>query len=208
MRRGMIGLYEENMKNPDGTSRAPDQTTFHEDDVDNILERNSRLAKYSVIKGSYTFAKSRFVSDQADNKLDLRDPNFWNIVLKNVESRSQKILKKLEDLTKFKSLASQQVLMLEVSDCVNALVESKLSLSGYSAEDEKNLNDLLTLISTSKVFNRSYRDMASNWLDEVSKPSRRFRKMTLQDFEINGNKQNGTVGKTTRRKEEGYEIDK
>lgn len=207
LRRGMIGLYEENMKNEDGTVRQVENNTFYEDNVDDILEKNSRLAKYSVIKGSYTFAKSRFVSDQADNKLDLRDPNFWNIVLKNVESKSQKILKKLEDLSKFKSVPAQQQVMLEVSECVNNLIESKLSLSGYSAEDENNLNELLTLISTNKTFHRAYRDMASNWLDEVSKPSRRFKRMTLQDFDING-KPVATIGKTTRSKEEGYEIGK
>jgi chromodomain-helicase-DNA-binding protein 7 len=201
----MIGLYEENQKNEPGVVQTNDHADkFREVNVDDILENNSRLAKYSVIKGSYTFAKSKFVSDQADNKLDLKDPNFWNIVLKNVESKSQKVLKKLEDLSKFKSLFSQQQIMLEVSSCVSSLIESKLSLSGYSADDEKNLNDVLTTISSSKVFNRPYRDMASTWLDDVNKPSRRFRKMTLQDFDISGKP---NIGKTTRSKEEGYDMD-
>jgi hypothetical protein len=94
--------------------------------------------------------------------------------------------------------------MIEGSECVNSLIESKLSLSGYSADDEKNLNDLLTTISSSRVFSRSYRDMASNWLDDANKPSRRFRKITLQDFDIT---EKPNIGKITRSKDEGYDMD-
>lgn len=107
----MIGLYEENLKNGKGGHEG-EGNTFYEDNVDDIIEKNSRLAKISVVGGAYSFAKSRFVSEQADNNLDIKDPNFWNKVLKNVESRGQKILKKLEDLSKFKSPQAQQDLMI------------------------------------------------------------------------------------------------
>lgn len=54
----MIGLYEENHRGEE----EREERTFFEDDVDDILAKNSRIAKYSVIQGSYSFAKSRFVS--------------------------------------------------------------------------------------------------------------------------------------------------
>jgi hypothetical protein len=36
------------------------------------------------------------VSDNADNMLKISDPNFWNIVLKNVQSPTQQLLKKIK----------------------------------------------------------------------------------------------------------------
>jgi len=50
-----------------------------------------------MINGSCTFSKQRFVSENSDNQLKINDPNFWNIVLKNVESQTQLILKKVKN---------------------------------------------------------------------------------------------------------------
>lgn len=44
-------------------------------------------------------------------------------------------------------------------------------------------------------------------MDDVSKPSRRFKKMNMQELEGNG-RPTTNIGKTTRSKEEGYDIDK
>jgi chromodomain-helicase-DNA-binding protein 7 len=57
---------------------------FFEGNVDDIIAKNSRIAKYSMINGSCTFEKKKFTSNESDNKLQLNDPNFWNIILKNV----------------------------------------------------------------------------------------------------------------------------
>lgn len=59
--------------------------------IDQILS-NTRVAKYSLINGSYTISKQTFVPEQS-SEVNLNDPNFWQIVLKNHESRSQKLLK-------------------------------------------------------------------------------------------------------------------
>lgn len=142
----MLGLYEEtrDRREKGGEGDMAEEGDMggrvsmqgRDVDVEDILAKNSRIAKYSVIQGSYSFAKSRFVSEQADNKLNLHDPDFWNIVLKNIESKSQKLLKKLEDdPAAFKLAPVQQQLMLDLSDLVNSLIESKLSLSGYNADD-------------------------------------------------------------------------
>lgn len=74
--------------------------------------------------------------------------------------------------------------MYEISDCVYSLVDSKLSHQGYNADDERNIQDLLNQLNVSKHFSKKLRDMATNWLYEVNKPSRRFKKITAADLEL------------------------
>lgn len=50
---------------------------FKEDNIDTILAKNSRIAKYSFVKGNYTISKGSFVSKESDTNIDLDDPNFW-----------------------------------------------------------------------------------------------------------------------------------
>ena len=45
------------MDKDDDTSEA-----FMEDNIDEILKKNSRVAKYSLVNGTYSFSKSRFIS--------------------------------------------------------------------------------------------------------------------------------------------------
>lgn len=83
--------------------------------MDEIIQNNSRIAKYSLINGSCSFSKSRFVSENADNKLMINDPNFWNIVLKNVQSPTQQLLKKLKAKEYQTTIEGQKQIMLEAS---------------------------------------------------------------------------------------------
>lgn len=103
--------------------------------MDEIIQNNSRIAKYSLINGSCSFSKSRFVSDSADNKLKINDPNFWNIVLKNVQSPTQLLLKKIKSKEYSQSLDGQKQLMLEASEQLNVIIENKLSRHGLNADD-------------------------------------------------------------------------
>lgn len=57
--------------------------------------------------------------------------------------------------------------MLDISECVHALVDSKLSHQGYNADDERNIQDILNQINVSKYFSKKLKDMATNWLYEV-----------------------------------------
>lgn len=52
------------------------------------------------------------MSDNADNKLMISDPNFWNIVLKNVKSPTQTLLKKLKNKEFPQTIEGQKQLML------------------------------------------------------------------------------------------------
>lgn len=65
-----------------------------------------------MINGSCSFSKSRFVSDNADNQLKISDPNFWNIVLKNVQSPTQNLLKKIKNKEYPQTVEGQKMLML------------------------------------------------------------------------------------------------
>lgn len=73
LKKGILGFLD-NKDNQD----------FYEANVDDIIAKNSRIAKYSAINGSCTFEKRTFTSNESDKDLGLYDPNFWDKVLKNV----------------------------------------------------------------------------------------------------------------------------
>jgi chromodomain-helicase-DNA-binding protein 7 len=64
------------------------------------------------------------------------------------------------------------------------IIESKLSFQGYNADDENNIMDILNQIAFNKDFHKSYRDIATNWIYEINKPTRRFKRITADDLEI------------------------
>ena len=73
------------------------QQAYFDDNIDQILEKNSRIAKYSLINSNFTIAKSSFVSKNSDTSLNIDDPKFWETVLKSSESESKKYLLRLKD---------------------------------------------------------------------------------------------------------------
>ena len=40
------------------------------------------------------------------------------------------------------------------------------------------------MVNSERQFHRHYRDLASSWLEEICKPSRRFKKMTAEELDI------------------------
>ena len=175
LKKGILGF----LQNGQG-----DNQTFFEQNVDEIIQKNSRIAKYSLINGSCSFSKSRFVSDNADNQLKISDPNFWNIVLKNVQSPTQNLLKKLKNKDFPQTPDGQKMLMFEASEQLNVIIQNKLSRNGLNADDQFNLTEFLTLVNSERSFHKYYRDLASSWLEEICKPSRRFKKLTPDDLII------------------------
>lgn len=129
LKKGILGFLDND-----------ENKNFFEGEVEDIIAKNSRIAKYSLINGSCSFSKSKFISTESDNDLKINDPNFWNIVLKNVESPTQILLKKLQNIGEYRSTESQKSLMLEASELMNTLIENKLSLSGFNTDDEINLS--------------------------------------------------------------------
>lgn len=56
LKKGILGLVNEEEENKKSNE-------FFEEDIDQILKNNTRIAKYSVINGSYSFSKGSFVSN-------------------------------------------------------------------------------------------------------------------------------------------------
>lgn len=194
LKKGILGLIEEG---------AQETRKFMEEDIEDILKKNSRIAKYSLINGTYSFSKSSFCSNQTDMSIKLDDPNFWEIVLKNTETQAKKLLTQMEKTPQdFYSAESQKDFMLRISDIVNQLIDSKLNVTGYNADEETNIQEILNRILSIKTFPKYYKELATQWLYEIARPTRRFKKLTSGDLEIGGRgndnkrnfKQYGTIG--------------
>ncbi|KAM3144240.1 hypothetical protein pb186bvf_003702 [Paramecium bursaria] len=161
LKNGIIGLI------------TNDNEDFYEQNIDEILKKNSRMAKYSLVNGSYTVSKQSFISEKTDKNLSLSDPNFWKIILKNQESKAQKLLKGYDGAM---CLLEQKKYMEEVGDSVNQIIESKLNQVNYNADDERQLLELLNRINISN-FAKNYRELAMTWIYELGKPSRRIKRV-------------------------------
>ena len=193
LKKGILGLIEESNL---------ETKAFMEEDIDEILKKNSRIAKYSLINGTYTFSKSSFVSNQTDQSIKLDDPNFWEIVLKNTETQAKKLLNELDKSTvQFDNMEFQKEFMLKISEIVNQLIESKLNVTGYNADEETNIQEILNRILSIKSFQKYYKELATQWLYEIARPTRRFKKLSIVDLDVGGRlndkrnfKQYGTTG--------------
>lgn len=183
LKKGILGLIEENA----GESRA-----FMEEDIEDILKKNSRIAKYSLINGTYSFSKSSFCSKQTDQNINMDDPNFWEIVLKSSENHSKKLLTELDkNPNQFENYEKQKEFVFKVNEIVNQLIDSKLNLSiGYNADEETNIQEILNRILALKFFHKNYKDLASKWLYEIARPTRRFKKLNMGDLDISVSKRN------------------
>jgi hypothetical protein len=97
LKKGILGFIDDD-KNK--------EQSFKEDNIEQILEKNSRIANYSLIGNSYTISKRTFVSNQSDTLINMDDPNFWQNVLQSEVSAGQKLLEQTKNKD-FKSQAEQ-----------------------------------------------------------------------------------------------------
>ncbi len=89
LKKGIIGLLNEE-------EEKKKSNEYFGGDIDEILKNNTRLAEYSIIKGNYSVSKGFFASNKHDSDLKIDDPNFWNKILNNSESKTSLALKELE----------------------------------------------------------------------------------------------------------------
>ena len=101
-----------------------------------------------------------------------------------MQSPTQQLLKKIKNKEYPQSLDGQKQLMLEASEQLNVIIENKLSRHGLNADDEFNLTEFLTIVNSERTFHKYYRDLASTWLEEIYRPSRRFKRFTPDDLII------------------------
>ena len=121
LKRGILGLLDKDQNN----DQSELQQSFFEDNIDQILEKNSRIAKYSLINSNFTISKSSFVSKNSDSSLNINDPKFWETILKSKVSESKEQLQKLKDpiqLKQYKELEKQKCLLEWTSENVNKII--------------------------------------------------------------------------------------
>lgn len=73
--------------------------------------------------------------------------------------------------------------MSDLAECINQLIETKISMEGYDADEEMTLNDILNMIGFNKLFDKCYKDLVNIWIEEMQRPSRRCKKIVLPSID-------------------------
>lgn len=155
-------------------------------DIDEII-KNSRVAKYSLINGTYTFSKSTFNSTESDKNIQIDDPNFWSIVFKNAESECDKLEKNFttkDEASAFQDTTAQKDFLTELSRAVHKLIDSKIKVENYSVDDENRLSELLTRVTSHPHFHKEYKNYAFQMITEIQKPSRRCKNIDINKLDV------------------------
>lgn len=144
---------------------------FLESNIDQILQTNTRIVDYSLIKNSYSFSKSSFVSHGSDTSINIDDPNFWNKVLPPQTSLSSRLLTKLNDRS-FTVETQGEEFMQELELAVNEIMASKTNIETHNIEEEELLTSLLFQVTQTKQFSKANRQLALQWMNELTRPLR------------------------------------
>ena len=147
---------------------------FVESNIEEILEKNSRVVNYSIIRGCYSLGKSSFISHTADQSIDVNDPEFWSKILPPQTSPASRLLTKLNDQS-FNVKSHLDEFMQELTLAVNDMVAAKGDLNTYNYEEEELLIQLISQVTQTKVFSKEQRQLAVGWLNELYKPARNSR---------------------------------
>lgn len=151
---------------------------FFESNIDEILQA-SRVVNYNLINRCYSFSKSSFVSHGADASINIDDPNFWNKILPPQTSLSSRLLTKLNDRS-FDAASQCDEFFDELELAVNDIIAGRNSMEGIN-EDEDVLTTLLYQVTQTKIFPRARRHAASKWMNELTRPTRRFNRILRVD---------------------------
>ena len=152
---------------------------FFESNIDEILQTSSRVVNYNLIKGCYSFSKSSFVSHGSDTSISIDDPNFWNKVLPPQTSLSSRLLTKINDRG-FDPLTQGEEFFEELELAVNEVIAGK-TMPESNYEDEDVLTTLLFQVTQTKHFPRVKRQLASKWMNELTRPSRSRNRVSKGD---------------------------
>ena len=142
---------------------------FFESNIDEILQTSSRVVNYNLIKGSYSFSKSSFVSHGSDTSISIDDPNFWNKVLPPQTSLSSRLLTKLNDRS-FDAAAQGDEFFDELELAVSEVIVARNSLE--TVEEEDVLTSLLFQVIHAGMFSRARKQLVSKWMNELTRPYR------------------------------------
>lgn len=142
---------------------------FFESNIDEILQTSSRVINYNLIKGSYSFSKSSFVSHGCDTSINIDDPNFWNKILPPQTSLSSRLLTKLNDRS-FDSATQGDEFFEELELAVTEAISVRNSLEVN--EDEDVLTTLLFQVIHGGLFSKTRKQLVTNWINELARPCR------------------------------------
>eukprot|EP00941_MAST-03F_sp_MAST-3F-sp1_P002345 g2345.t1 len=163
---------------------AERQRLFREDNIDDLLARNSHIVTVNeneqngLSKLDLTFSKTRFASQHADANLDVNADDFWDQVL-GVDARDT-LLTRLNDGSFSRN---KKAYLEEVIEVAKQVVEAKLE--GEFPKYYDTVISVLTQITALKgSFNKDQRKKADHWLKEVERPTRKRR--TVKTFGMNG----------------------
>lgn len=142
---------------------------FQENNIEEILSRNSRLVRYQLTGMRSTFAKTSFKSDKASD-LSFDDPDFWQKVLN--DSSSRRLLARLND----GSATANEESMEEFMTDLQAAVE------GIAAEDDPEpVIEALVQLSNLTTFSAAQREKAEEWLARVNSNLEALHEVTASD---------------------------
>jgi hypothetical protein len=164
LKRGILGFIE----------NKTDEEQFFGQDIDQIIEKSGRKVEYTLGQ-NYAYSKSKFAGDHSSSQLDINAADFWEVALRDIQSPVQKLNAKAGRLEDYATAEQQEALMLEITQIVSEFVKTRVSGGAFNAEDERILSQLLNRISSDRFFNRQYRQIADKLIEEIEKPSRRFK---------------------------------
>lgn len=115
------GAYSALLEDKEGDERS---RTFCESDINELLEKQSRVIKYDKATTNL-FSKTSFVSNQADAKLDVNDPLFWKKIFG--QDTRETVLERLEDGRATESSETKANFVKELTDMGEEVIQQKLS---------------------------------------------------------------------------------
>lgn len=172
LRKGMVGLLNEEREE----DKEAEQFNMNLDEI----VKNARVANYSFIKGTYTFAKTNFNSNKQDAKYQIDDPDFWKKVFANSDNPAGKITKKYMTMVEngtIKILDVQKKLFLELSSEIYKYLENRVKSEGFCADTENTFVDLLEKIVCNQYINKSIKELLEQLSIDFEKKSRRIKKI-------------------------------
>eukprot|EP01052_Picozoa_sp_SAG31_P021324 SAG31_NODE_1643_length_7660_cov_2.867875_6_plen_724_part_00 len=169
LRYGTIGVL-------DGGEQQQEQRSnqFMESDIDQILERSSRVVRYEGVLGeakNNVFAKASFVSDEGNKTLDLNDPNFWQNLIPDASSNAATLMGTLSQLDATVSHQVLAPLLDQLQKIVVPVVEARAN--GEQPDEMEAILSLLESAQLHPALGPPTKDQCAEWASAIERPKRK-----------------------------------
>ena len=167
------GAYSALLEDKEGEERA---RVFCESDINDLLEKQSRVITYDKPNAAVLFNKTSFVSSHADAQLDIKDPMFWKKIY-GQDSR-ETVLDRLEDGRATQDEAAKAAYLAELKELSEEVITQKLSGENVPEWYPLLHTALQQVAQMEAQFTPEQRQEASYLLAEVQRPSRKRKQTT------------------------------